>query len=578
MIMPEELCKASDLAKQPVAFKKHYFKYVLDPKRTFYWTEKTDGLRSVLVVYDGCLYLRKKKEYILLDGSFPSRDTLVLDSEYYEDRYYIFDCYYLNGDISESSFEERYGLFAKWLENVGYPLFCLKEFSVIRGRTDLDRAAELLFAERSSVSGNRIDGVIIQDNSGVKTSIQYKWKRSRLITTDFYTRYNAGSGCYLLYVMGDEGHCKPLKQISRNNTISVDGVTLRPISVPLKENLHIFRPRSVFDTEGYFRKETEEIDRLMSVAKNNPGLFGERIVEMSPANDGWVPLRIRDDKVLPNSYKTAFDNILSYFEYPAFFEDGQYYETSENNAETGLVHNISHSMRDCQFEHLARFLPAGANSILDIGSGRGGDFERIVDMGLNCVFGVDDIFNCAKYAIRANRDERICDLNLIPGLIGADNSSVLADIRSRAEFPAGGFHVFNMDYAIHYVLDIPGGLAGLRDFIRSLAGPEAVFIFTAFDGDRMVRDAEKQPLRFGDLTITVDHENLTAKMILPTIKKEEKTERLFTEKDFKELGFPLLESFYPLCEKEEEFTENDKAQGLFRYYRYMRAYIVSVRG
>ena len=577
-MIPNELCKAADLAKQPVAFKKHYYKYVLSPESVFYWTEKTDGLRSVLIVYNGCLYLRQKNEYILLDSDFPSNDTVVLDSEFYENKYCIFDCYYLNQELSDVSFEERYRFLSEWVQRIGYAPFCLKTFYPIRDLHDLEKASALLSLEYSPISGNRIDGIILQDNKSVKEkSTQYKWKRARLITTDFYVHYDTARQYYLLYVMGDEGHCKPMKEISRNHTLSVNQVTLRPISTPIRENMHIFKPRTSFDTDGYFQREIDDINRLMSLAKNEPDQFNHRIIEMSPAEDGWVPLRIREDKVLPNAYKTAFDNILAYFEYPAFFESEQYFEASENTEETVLVHNIAHCMRDCQFEHLAKVLPAGADSVLDIGSGRGGDFERLADLGFHNLFGIDDIYNCAKYAIRANKDARECNLNLIPGMIGTDNESLANEIRSRAEFPPDGFRVFNIDYAIHYILDIPDGLKYLRAFIRALASPDAVLIFTAFDGDKMMRDAQRHnPLPLGDTSLCIDAETASAKMILPTIKKEEKTEKLFTEKNLKDLGFSVLDSFYPLCEKEHAFSAEDRSRGLFHYYRYMRAYIVSV--
>lgn len=578
MTLPEELCKIADRARQPIAFKKFYYKYVLNPKSTYYWTEKTDGLRAVLIVSDGCLYRRQKKDYILIDDAFPSQDTLVLDSELYEDKYYIFDCYYLNGEIAGEEFEERYGRMSEWVEALAYPDFCRKVFHPIHDLHDINEASKLLSLETSPISGNRIDGVIIQSNLGIARAAQYKWKRERLITTDFYLRYDTDRRAYLLYVMGDEKYCHPLREISRNHSIVINDVTLRPISIPIRENIHIFTPRENFDPEGYFQKEVDEINRLMALALSEPEKLDGKIVEMSPAADGWVPLRIRDDKMVPNGYHIAFDNILTYYEFPAFFEEKeQYYEAAGNNEETTLVHDISHIMRDCQFEHLAGYVPENAGSILDIGSGRGGDYERLVNMGFTCIFGIDDIYNCAKYSIRAHRRGMTCNLNLIPGLIGPDNGAIAEDIRGRAEYPTEGFPVFNMDYAVHYLLDIPDGLEILRDFVRSFARKDAVFIITAFDGDQMIEDAKKQnPLQLGDLSIDIDVEHETAKMLLPTIKKEEVTERLFTGKDLERLGFTLLDSFYPLREKEDAFDENDRAHGLFQYYRYMRAYILSV--
>ena len=577
MQLSENVLQAAALARQPVAFKKYYYKRVLNPEKTFYWTEKTDGLRAVLIACDGQLFRMVKREPVLIDAAFPVQDTVVLDTEFYEGRYYVFDCYYLNRQFTEETLEERLSAVSEWLSGVKDEVLLLKQFHRISGPEDLNAASYYLSCEVSPASGCRIDGVIIEDNGPAAECMQYKWKRNRLITVDFLLKYEETAGDFLLYVMGDPAHCKPMRAVSLSERIEWNGITLCPVSTPLRAQIHRFVPREHWDRKDYRESESRAVEALMARALSEPETLDGKIVEMSPAEDGWVPLRLREDKQIPNSYKTAFDNILTYFEYPAFFETEQYYENSVSTQETVRVHEISRAMRTAQFEGLRQYLQAGTDSVLDIASGRGGDLELLLELGIRNIFGVDNVYNCAKYAIRANKDPHPCLLNLIPGYLGTDNTKILQDLQSRAEYPAGGFKLILMDYAIHYLLEIPDGMRHLRDFVKESAASGAVFLFTVFDGDRMMADADADgKLSFDSFSVRVNRADHTAMMVLPTIKHEEKKEKLFTEEDLKTLGFRLETAFEPLLKKSGSFPEEVRQSGLFRYYSYMKAYIVSV--
>ena len=44
--------------------------------------------------------------------------------------------------------------------------------------------------------------------------------------------------------------------------------------------------------------------------KRNPKLYNNSIIELSLTNDKkWVPLRMRDDRNQPNSYRVGLNNI-----------------------------------------------------------------------------------------------------------------------------------------------------------------------------------------------------------------------------------------------------------------------------
>ena len=133
-----------------------------------------------------------------------------------------------------------------------------------------------------------------------------------------------------------------------------------------------------------------------------------------------------------------------------------------------------------------------------------------------------------------------------------------------------------MNFAIHYILEINNGMKVLRNFINSLSSKNALFLFTAFDGDKMIAEAKDNDnvIDCDTFKIEINEANRTAKMVLPTISKEPRIEKLFTSIDMTDIGGEIVETFYPFVEKSASISLNNTNKGLHKYYSYMKAYII----
>jgi ubiquitin C-terminal hydrolase len=287
-------------------------------------TNKLDGERFyIFFCADGLYAINKRKVRKISNDVFSS--VTVLDTEYFNNIYYIFDCLIYKGDslIHKSELYDRIKE-GKFFENFMPKLFKVKEFKRAgKEKNSLEYyAKKLLNQDRENNDG------LIFTPSDFLTDMSpiYKWKYPSKMSIDFMIHKiyeNNGITTYHLYVKGEGGKLYPY---------IIDG---------LKEA--IFQTKEKLKDSGIYEFTYDK------------------------ENDKFNVLRERTDKTDPN-YITVADNVWEDMKNPFTEEELikllyppplRTYRIYQNNIKKDLISKY------CQ----------GA-SILDLGSGRGGDLGK----------------------------------------------------------------------------------------------------------------------------------------------------------------------------------------------------------
>lgn len=569
-------------------------------KDKFVWLEKTDGLRVILLLENGKMYKvvakSETEKYVIELKSVECEKRCLFDCEMLNDKYYVFDGIVVDGeDVSKMMYKDRMKKVKEWCEKMKIEGIVTKEFYKVESWEKL-----LAFIENttSPITGNKIDGVVCQrcDKEYFvegKDYTCYKLKRVVMNTIDFYLSWKPDERKYYLYLLGTfADKDKNMKMLPRTTRyIEVEGVSNKKnglyvlFASPYKEGLHKFAPREKWDMSGFREDECRSIDMMMSDIRTNNMKYDGKIVEMALAEDGWVPMRVRSDKMNPNGYGVGLSNCGVMFA-PLNVDEKQYFNSKLSSREeiTKPFHEISHMIRKYTIEHYVSTIGRSDLSVLDLAGGRGGDEFNLYHAGVNNIFAVDSdrdalvqyvgktkgIYKWQWEPMLGNTVD-MCGRNLLLNVmrweLGEDNKGCEREIRERSEFPREGFNIVLMNFAIHYVAYSEKCMNALGELIRNVLKVDGIFIFTCFDGDRILKDMKDGVLKTkcfevklsekGD-DVDSDEDVRWVMMPLPTIDDNEyRLEPLFTKKMMKCLGMVEVESVYPL----EEFSTKDVENG-----------------
>ena len=265
-----------------------------DIKR-YHITEKIDGERAILIVLGDNIYVQTSTAFTEIScndnvnesmfNSKRKRTLIILDCEYLNDIYYIFDILYNNGKVS-TGFQERSTLIDSFVleyEN-RIPIKRLPSFSL---RT-WDAAINYINDnETSKIFKNiPIDGIILRDGNNL-----YKLKNKAHLTVDFLIRYNRDDGYCYLFTIGDP------KEV----------ITKKPFNEPYSKGLFGYHlNEKINTTSAYILADFPYISSCFRLVIDDYEKYDGKVTEMLlNDNKTWVPIRIRYDKEYPNGYKIA---------------------------------------------------------------------------------------------------------------------------------------------------------------------------------------------------------------------------------------------------------------------------------
>lgn len=501
----------------------------------YVWLEKTDGVRFLLIFYKHKIYsFSNSSSLVELNIKYKSEiDKLtIVDTEFYNDKEYkIFDIVMVEEEsVVDLSYKDR---MKKW--SVIKDKFECKNIR-IKEYYDLQSWKEVIdFVNNSStnnlispISGDRIDGVIIQkkkESYDSKEPISYKLKPKRLNTIDFKLMWNKVEERYYLYLVGRASELiYNLRYLPRYSKISNEffGYDLKKLEQkkqyfilfdsPYANNLWYFKPREVFKINDYPNFLVKESIEIMKEMIKNPKQYHEKIVEMSLADDGWIPLRLRFDKQYPNSYRVGLSNAALLFS-PVTYGQDVYFTRDKLAFDEELIdtfHKANRAIRTFIFDKFINnnqendsYLLKDYNTCVDLAGGRGGDLLHLFNAGCNTIFAIDAdkealITYTQKAGIVQNKNINhvlsVLDKNLttrltfnaIYGFLSSNNTDIKKDLYSRKEFRIGEIDLVVMNYAFHYICNKYPSIIEMRNDVKKMLTSDGVFILTFYDGEQIL--------------------------------------------------------------------------------------------
>ena len=535
------------------------------PLDKFNYSEKIDGVHTYLLIFDGKIYdVTNNKKYFSdiyqIDKSkfkeMKFSGDCIIETEYYENKYYIFDVYYLNGvDYSEKFLHERLNSINEYLDELG-PSFKIKKFYEI---TDINELLEYIKKDKSP-EGNNIDGIILQriDKPYFQQGYDfnsYKLKPLHLNTVDFLLKYNRALNYFELYLQGyyEKYYKQNMKKLPKDKDIYSLNNFEKPISKryyyhyqnkkiliyfdsPFYPNLGKLILTENWNKQGYSPDQIEQINDLVKKMKRKPYDYNNAMVELSLTNDKkWVPFRERRDKIFPNSYRVGLSNVSVIFD-PIKPSESIYFQKDLTMSEEKLdiIHKINQTYRKYIIE---TYIKGKNSSIIDLCGGRGADEFNLYSNGVSNFFVIDNDttalkryfdrtfnINNKKYeSLTTNNNQKSnwININFLKHKLDKNYDEILQDLNSRYEFYKREVDIVLMNYAIHYLCDDVDKIKQLGQFVKKVLSKNGIFLITYYDGDEIMKTMKDGAARLGpfDIKIIKQEKDVTvAKMPMPTIK------------------------------------------------------------
>ena len=535
------------------------------PLDKFNYSEKIDGVHTYLLIFEGKIYdvTNNKKNFSNIYQIDKSKfkemkfsGDCIIETEYYENKYYIFDVYYLNGvDYSEKFLHERLNSINEYLDELG-PSFKIKKFYEI---TDINELLEYIKKDKSP-EGNNIDGIILQriDKPYFQQGYDfnsYKLKPLHLNTVDFLLKYNRALNYFELYLQGyyEKYYKQNMKKLPKDKDIYSLNNFEKPISKryyyhyqnkkiliyfdsPFYPNLGKLILTENWNKQGYSPDQIEQINDLVKKMKRKPYDYNNAIVELSLTNDKkWVPFRERRDKIFPNSYRVGLSNVSVIFD-PIKPSESIYFQKDLTMSEEKLdiIHKINQTYRKYIIE---TYIKGKNSSIIDLCGGRGADEFNLYSNGVSNFFVIDNDttalkryfdrtfnINNKKYeSLTTNNNQKSnwININFLKHKLDKNYDEILQDLNARYEFYKREVDIVLMNYAIHYLCDDVDKIKQLGQFVKKVLSKNGIFLITYYDGDEIMKTMKDNTTRLGpfDIKIIKQEKDVTvAKMPMPTIK------------------------------------------------------------
>lgn len=498
------------------------------------WLEKTDGLRTLIIIDHGKVYSYAANEFkeitsMFEDAIFKDLKLTVLDTERYDEMnvvikdetesieddtnqntihdvakkavHYIFDIYWYDGEeISEKlEYTERLN---KWTFDCE-----LIKSKIVHEIESWSKLKE--FVDTTHIcpeTQHKIDGVIIQHRHELKS---WKFKPTRLNTVDCQLMWHKLEKCYYLFLVCHPNlYNHPLRKVIRHNWFSVKYDKERRLEkkrtsdkilfeTPFEQCTYKFVPKLSWNTDGYSSSEIAQIDSILRRMCKNPTKYDEKIFEMSFDGIGWVPLRSRTDKENPNGYLTGLGNMATIFN-PVDPNVEKYFASSKKENQNEISQSFHESNKIIRQAIFSKNFSADYQedkfrfyNVIDLCGGRGGDMQYIYGIGGRNIMVVDaDKDALVKYVYRVCNYTRepgvnTINLNVVEHFLGKNNDTLLDKIDQRDDYDRTDTDLIVMNYALHYVCSSYPSLIEFKRTLKQCLNVDGKVLLTFYDGDKI---------------------------------------------------------------------------------------------
>ena len=452
----------------------------------YYITDKIDGLRTLL-------YLTNSKSYTVSDVldsiDITVDDICILDTEKYNNDYYIFDVIVFNGkSLLEEPFEERMKYFSKFqnIKNIKIKPFI---------RLTTNYREQITEFKNDKSKPYHVDGIILTPYDGHYNTMKvYKYKPPDQLTIDF------------LIKKYPDNLLEDLKyKINKNKTLYVlfCGISkdiFYKLRMNLIDNYQSFFPNiDINHLPKYFPIQFEpsshkNIYFFWSDNTKLDGEVGEFLFNIHLKE--WDLKKIRYDRkndvqrgnYFGNNYKTT-ESIWMALSDPLIIEnikeEPNVYFQEHNNILQKASRNFNSYVKT---EILKKF--KNTEWVMDLASGKGQDLFRYSMCGMkNIIFLEIDKLALTELITRKHLfsfDKKypnrmnilIQNIDLLDSY--KDNIKKIDNI-----YTSQNIDLIVCNFAFHYLIKDMDSLQNICKFINHYLKQNGTFIFTAFDGNKI---------------------------------------------------------------------------------------------
>lgn len=486
------------LAKQVIGINKKIYSNIYPPIG-YYLTDKADGFRCIIIVNGNRCRIISDKLYEQLSGdTFVAGKVTIADAEMVVRsdtiHLYLFDVMMLSDvNIAEKPLRERVDKLNDAVAIISefYPNTKSKRY-VIASEANLENNFRAIWEAPHEYE---VDGIIMStpDKSYNETK-HYKWKPAETNTIDFLAKLVPKNKLGIEPLMPRVGHDLYILFVGINDELRRKlGIKFLPgyqTMFPHSESFRDYYPIQFSSTSNpnsylYYSPTNENLD--------------SKVVEMRLDGDEWKLLRVRVDRGLEkndfgNDYKVAEDTYQNYI-YPIHFEDlwnlkSGYFATVATD-----IYNATNRYKRYIISQVLNEYLAGADTIIDLASGRGADLHRYQYIGVKNALFIDidadaiaeliqrkfDIINVKKTQTTSRVQTFMKIHTAVFDL--KEPYEKLIQLAHGFAFDEGNIDGMVCNFAFHYFCDTSENLRNMVIGISKMIKKNGIFIFTTMSGE-----------------------------------------------------------------------------------------------
>lgn len=460
-------------------------------------TDKIDGKRTIL-------YLSNDRSYavndILTELDIKMKDTTILDTEMYEDNYYIFDVMVYNGkSLIDQPFEERLKYFEKFND-----MSRIKTKTFIKLTTNYKEQIREFKKEKKAY---KVDGIILTPVDGkYNDMVVYKYKPPEQLTIDFLIKRCPAK-------LQEENKLSDNNQILYLLFCGINKRIFYKLSMKMVKYYNdIFPDIDTKNLPQYFPIQFEPSSQknayfFWSDKKHLDGEVGEFLYNTHTKK--WTLEKIREDRRVDvkrgnyfgNNYKIAEFVWMAYFD-PLIIEDIQenqdIYFQEHNNILQKASRNFNSYVKSEIFKKFRN-----TTWVMDLASGKGQDLFRYGSINIrNIIFTELDkvalmelISRKHSFATETNNHMNILIQNVDLLDKYQNNIQLINNIHTKQNID-----MIMCNLAFHYLMKNKKSLENVCKLINHYLKPNGRFVFSAFNGHKIVKLLEEH---HGEWTVKV---------------------------------------------------------------------------